>query len=104
MEQLRTINKEYKDLIDTQRKMHEQAVRESKDLMGLINKIKTNGQQRTGSLDELLKECNTMIAGKDAQSMHPVFIELNSQVSGADQSNLNPWSEANRSKLSVLHL
>lgn len=55
--------------------MQEQASKESKEFMALVNKIKTNSQNRSnGTIDELLKESNAMIGGKEGHSMHPVFV------------------------------
>ena len=94
--------------------MHEQAVRESKDFMVLINKIKQYSQQRgNNGFDELLKECNQAVCGGNradgAQSKHPVFVEIGKYASNNnDQTNtvesLKPWSEENRKKLNVLQL
>ena len=92
--------------------MHEQAVREQKDFISLINKIKSTSQQKGGSgsslIEELMRECNQTIAGREEgkQSYHPVFVELGrfSNNDNKIKEQLQPWSDENREHLSVLHL
>lgn len=42
LEEFGAMNKDYRGFIEHQRKQHEQLVREQKDFMALINRIKTN--------------------------------------------------------------
>eukprot|EP00350_Pseudokeronopsis_sp_OXSARD2_P005714 CAMPEP_0170559358 /NCGR_PEP_ID=MMETSP0211-20121228/42183_1 /TAXON_ID=311385 /ORGANISM="Pseudokeronopsis sp., Strain OXSARD2" /LENGTH=45 /DNA_ID= /DNA_START= /DNA_END= /DNA_ORIENTATION= len=43
----------------------------------MVNKIKTCSQQQKGAnIEEILNECNNLVAGDHKRSMHPVFVEL----------------------------
>ena len=58
MRELESVQCEHKRFIDTERKRHEQMVREHKEFITLMNKIKTNNQLKgKNGIDELLREC-----------------------------------------------
>ncbi|CDW76744.1 UNKNOWN [Stylonychia lemnae] len=121
LNQFKAIQNEQKSVVDAKRKQHEQMVREQKEFITLMSRIKTNNQLKgNNGIDELLRECQQAVLGQQNTNngmkiMHPVFIELekftktlgNSQQSlnqTANEDNLKPWSVENRDKIKVLQL
>ena len=51
------MSKEYRAFIEQQRKMHEQIVREQKDFVTLVNRVKTNNKQGSNMIEEVIRDC-----------------------------------------------
>ena len=107
LEQQRQMHKEKRAFVDHQRRLHEQFIREHKDFLGFVNKVKTN--QGARPMEEILRECHQVLSGShnthDGGSFkHPVFIELDKVTKGTEEDKQRPWSEQNRDRLKVLQM
>ncbi len=63
--------------IEQQRRQHEMCMREQKDLMGLLNRVKAGSTAG----EELIKECAQVFLGKQ----HPTMAEIERVVRGAGE-------------------
>lgn len=98
LEQQKLMHREKRVFVEHQRKLHEASMREHKEFMTLVNKIKTNPPvKQNNNFDDLLKECQTVLESKE----HPVFVELSK---GEEEMKVAPWSKENKDKLKVLRL
>eukprot|EP00347_Sterkiella_histriomuscorum_P023110 403335906 len=113
VDQMKSLQQEHKQVIENKRKQHEHMVREQKELMTLINRIKTNNQLKgQNGIDELLRECQQALYGNSMNSqghsqlmsqhqdqqqrykiMHPVFVELDKFTKNQVQNGVNSTSQ-----------
>lgn len=54
---------EKRSFIEQQRKMHEQVIREQKEFLAFLNKVKGTGSAGGMSVEEVMRECQHVLNG-----------------------------------------